>query len=85
MKIKVINWSKHRLPAYSTEASAGVDLRANRDNDTLLNPLQRCLVRGLFPEIPVGYEVQIRSRSGLVEVLSDSSRETGGLGHTGKI
>lgn len=66
MKIKVINKSRHRLPEYSTEASAGMDLRANIDNDIVLHPLERCMVTtGLFLEIPVGFEVQIRPRSGL--------------------
>ena len=144
MKIKVINKSKHQLPEYSTEASAGMDLRANLENDMILKPLERCMVpTGLFLEIPVGYEAQIRPRSGLaikkgitvlnspgtidadyrgevciilvnlsnetfvikdgericqmivakhekvvwerVEILMDSSRGTGGFGHTGKI
>lgn len=66
MKIKVINKSKHQLPEYSTEASAGMDLRANLENDMILKPLERCMVpTGLFMEIPVGYEAQIRPRSGL--------------------
>ena len=66
MKIRVINTSKHKLPEYSTEASAGMDIRANIDSDILLEPMQRVLVpTGLFLEIPVGYEAQIRPRSGL--------------------
>jgi dUTP pyrophosphatase len=66
MKIKVINKSKHKLPEYSTEASAGMDLRANLEKEIVLNPLERCLVpTGLFLEIPVGFEAQIRPRSGL--------------------
>jgi dUTP pyrophosphatase len=66
MKIKVINKSRHKLPEYSTEASAGMDLRANLENDMVLNPLERCMVpTGLFIEIPVGFEAQIRPRSGL--------------------
>jgi len=144
MKIKVINKSKHLLPEYSTEASAGMDLRANLESDMILKPLERCMVpTGLYLEIPVGYEAQIRPRSGLaikkgitvlnspgtidadyrgevciilvnlsnetfvikdgervcqmivakhekvewenVETLMDSSRGTGGFGHTGKI
>jgi dUTP pyrophosphatase len=144
MKIKVINRSKHQLPEYSTEASAGMDLRANLEQDIILNPLERCLVpTGLFIEIPAGFEAQIRPRSGLalkkgvtilnspgtidadyrgevciilvnlsneafvikdgervcqmviarhekaewesVETLLDSTRGTGGFGHTGKI
>jgi dUTP pyrophosphatase len=66
MKIKIVNKSKHELPAYSTEASAGMDLRANIDEDIVILPLERRLVKtGLFLEIPVGYEAQIRPRSGL--------------------
>lgn len=66
MRIKVINRSKHQLPQYSTEASAGMDLRANLESDILLQPMERVLVpTGLFLEIPVGYEAQIRPRSGL--------------------
>ncbi len=66
MRIKVINKSKHPLPQYSTEASSGMDLRANLENDVLLKPLERIMVpTGLFLEIPVGYEAQIRPRSGL--------------------
>lgn len=66
MKIRIINKSKHGLPAYSTDASAGMDLRANLDKVIVLKPLARILVpTGLFLEIPVGYEAQIRPRSGL--------------------
>jgi dUTP pyrophosphatase len=66
MKIKVINKSKHNLPQYSTEASAGMDLRANIKNDIVLHPMERTIVpTGLFLELPVGYEAQIRPRSGL--------------------
>ncbi len=66
MKIKIINKSKHELPAYSTVASAGMDLRANLSEDISLLPMQRVIVpTGLFLEIPVGYEAQIRPRSGL--------------------
>src|SRR5450759_669192 len=66
MRIKVINKSKHPLPQYSTEASSGMDLRANLENDVLLKPLERIIVpTGLFLEIPVDYEAQIRPRSGL--------------------
>jgi dUTP pyrophosphatase len=66
MKIKIINKSKHSLPEYTTEHSAGMDLRANIDNDILIGPMKRALVRtGLYLEIPVGYEAQIRPRSGL--------------------
>ena len=66
MKIKIVNRSKHQLPAYETEASAGMDLRANLSKDIILKPLERYLVpTGLFIELPVGYEAQIRPRSGL--------------------
>lgn len=66
MEIRIVNKSKHPLPAYSTDSSAGMDLRANIDNDIILKPLERVLVgTGLFMEIPVGFEAQIRPRSGL--------------------
>ena len=66
MKIKIINKSKHALPEYETIHSAGMDLRANIDAPITLNPLERALVpTGLFIELPVGYEAQIRPRSGL--------------------
>jgi len=62
----VINRSKHPLPQYETIASAGMDVRANIDAPIELAPLQRQLVKtGLFVEIPVGYEIQVRPRSGL--------------------
>ncbi len=64
--IKIINNSKHPLPAYQSEQAAGVDLRASIENDIALLPLQRQLIdTGLFIEIPAGYEAQIRPRSGL--------------------
>ena len=66
MKINIINKSKHNLPSYSTDFSAGMDLRANIDSEIILKPLERVLVgTGLYIEIPVGYEAQIRPRSGL--------------------
>ena len=66
MKVKVINKSKHALPEYETPHSAGLDLRANIDMPITLNSLERVLVpTGLFIELPVGYEAQIRPRSGL--------------------
>ncbi|MAB94518.1 MAG: dUTP diphosphatase [Flavobacteriales bacterium] len=66
MKLKVINKSKHKLPKYTTELSAGMDLRANLDVDLLLKPMQRVLVKtGLFIELVPGYEAQVRPRSGL--------------------
>ncbi|HTA84353.1 MAG TPA: dUTP diphosphatase [Bacteroidia bacterium] len=66
MKIKVINKSKHVLPQYATVASAGFDVRANISEPMVLKPLQRVLVpTGLFFEIPVEHEAQVRPRSGL--------------------
>jgi dUTP pyrophosphatase len=66
MKVKVINKSKHALPEYETPHSAGLDLRANIDEPIILGSLERFLVStGLFIELPVGYEAQIRPRSGL--------------------
>lgn len=66
MKVKVINRSKHELPAYETHASAGMDVRANIDEPIELQPMGRALVKtGLFLEIPEGYECQVRPRSGL--------------------
>ena len=66
MKVRIVNKSKHELPIYSTELSAGVDLRANIEKDIVLQSLERTLVpTGLFIELPVGYEAQIRPRSGL--------------------
>ena len=66
MKIKIVNNSKHPLPSYETMASAGMDLRANIEKPIILKPLDRFLVpTGLFIELPVGYEAQVRPRSGL--------------------
>lgn len=66
MEIKIVNTSKHPLPAYETTASAGMDLRANLDAPVVLNPLERYLVpTGLFIGLPEGFEAQIRPRSGL--------------------
>lgn len=66
MQVKIINQSRHALPAYETNASAGMDLRANLDASIIVKPLQRVLVpTGLFIELPVGYEAQVRPRSGL--------------------
>ncbi len=66
MNIKVINQSKHALPEYATPAAAGLDLRANIDAPITLQPLERTLVKtGLFIELPVGFEAQVRPRSGL--------------------
>jgi dUTP pyrophosphatase len=66
MNIKIINKSKHPLPAYATAASAGMDLRANLDQPVIVKPLERIIIpTGLFMELPVGFEAQIRPRSGL--------------------
>jgi len=66
MTIKIINKSAHALPHYETEASAGMDLRANIQESITLKPLERTIVKtGLFIELPVGYEAQVRPRSGL--------------------
>ena len=66
MKIKIINKSKNALPSYSTDLSAGMDLRANLDSPVIMEPLGRVLVpTGLYIELPSGYEAQIRPRSGL--------------------
>ena len=66
MRINIVNHSKHELPQYATAHSAGMDLRANLETPIVLKPLERVLVpTGLFIELPVGYEAQIRPRSGL--------------------
>lgn len=64
--IKIINQSKHPLPSYETSGSAGMDLRANIDEPYTLKPFDRTAIStGLSIELPVGYEAQIRPRSGL--------------------
>lgn len=66
MKIRIVNQSKHTLPDYATEHSAGIDLRASLSHPVILKPLERKLIpTGLFIELPEGYEAQIRPRSGL--------------------
>ncbi|MFK2819133.1 dUTP diphosphatase [Flavobacteriaceae sp. LMIT009] len=66
MEIKIINKSNHSLPHYETIASAGMDLRANIPEAITLKPLERTIVKtGLFIELPIGYEAQVRPRSGL--------------------
>ncbi len=66
MTIKIINKSQHALPNYETIASAGMDLRANLDEPVVLSPLGRAIIKtGLFIELPIGYEAQVRPRSGL--------------------
>jgi dUTP pyrophosphatase len=64
--IKIINKSNHPLPSYETIASAGMDIRANVIESSTLKPLQRAIVKtGLYIELPIGYEAQVRPRSGL--------------------
>lgn len=66
MQVKIINHSKHALPAYETSSSAGLDVRANLNEAITLKPFERTLVKtGLFMEIPEGFECQVRPRSGL--------------------
>ena len=66
MRVKIINKSDNSLPEYATAYSAGMDLRANLEQPVTLKPLERALVpTGLYIELPVGYEAQIRPRSGL--------------------
>ena len=66
LKVNIINRSHHQLPAYETIQSAGMDLRANIDEPITLEPMQRRLIpTGLFMSLPVGYEAQVRPRSGL--------------------
>ena len=66
MTVKVINRSSNPLPLYATEFAAGLDVRANNPEPIVLQPLGRAMVpTGLFLEIPAGYEVQVRPRSGL--------------------
>ena len=66
MIIKIINKSNHDLPNYETIASAGMDLRANLEESVILKPLERAIIKtGLFIELPIGIEAQVRPRSGL--------------------
>lgn len=66
MKIRIINKSRHPLPHYETIASAGMDLRASLSESRILKPLERTIVgTGLFIELPIGFEAQVRPRSGL--------------------
>lgn len=66
MKIRIINQSNHTLPAYETESSAGMDMKAFLHEPVLIKPMERKLIpTGLFIELPLGYEAQIRPRSGL--------------------
>ncbi|MES2330193.1 MAG: dUTP diphosphatase [Bacteroidota bacterium] len=66
LPVNIINHSPNPLPHYATEGSSGMDLRAWLDADITLQPLERTLVpTGIFIELPEGYEVQVRPRSGL--------------------
>ena len=66
MEIKIVNKTQHELPSYATSSSAGMDLRAELEESVTLKPLERTIVKtGLFIELPVGYEAQVRPRSGL--------------------
>lgn len=66
LQVKIVNKSKHDLPSYSTELSAGMDIRANLEEAVTLKPLERTIIKtGLFIELPKGYEAQIRPRSGM--------------------
>ena len=66
LEVRIINRSGHNLPEYKTIASAGMDLRANISSPVTLQPLERSLIKtGLFIELPIGFEAQVRPRSGL--------------------
>ena len=66
MNVQIINTSKHATPNYETEGSAGMDLRANINESVVLKPLERAIIKtGLFIALPVGFEAQVRPRSGL--------------------
>jgi dUTP pyrophosphatase len=66
MKVQIINRSKHPIPSYETEGSAGMDLRASIDAAVTLKPLERAIIKtGLYIALPIGFEAQVRPRSGL--------------------
>ena len=66
MKVKIVNKSLNELPEYSTQHAAGLDLRANLTDTVILEPFERKLIpTGLYIELPVGFEAQVRPRSGL--------------------
>lgn len=66
MKVRIINKSSNELPSYQTEASAGMDLRAELEEPVQLAPLERAVIgTGLYMELPAGFEAQVRPRSGL--------------------
>ena len=65
-QVQIINKSPHALPAYQTSGSAGMDIRAWLPESVLLKPLERRIIpTGLYMALPVGYEAQVRPRSGL--------------------
>lgn len=66
LRVKIVNLSSNPLPEYATAGSSGLDLRANLSESVVLKPLERALIpTGIFIELPVGYEAQVRPRSGL--------------------
>ncbi len=66
MKVQIINKSQHQIPNYETAGAAGMDIRANIEESIVLKPLERAIVKtGLFLALPVGFEAQVRPRSGL--------------------
>jgi dUTP pyrophosphatase len=66
MQVKIVNKSAHPLPEYATEGSAGMDLRANIETAKTLQPMERAIIpTGLYIELPLGYEAQVRPRSGM--------------------
>ncbi|MFA6199864.1 MAG: dUTP diphosphatase [Bacteroidales bacterium] len=66
MDVRIVNKSKHSIPEYATESSAGMDLRANIEESVILKPLERAMIpTSIFIELPTGYEAQVRPRSGL--------------------
>ena len=89
MKIKVINRSAFELPHYETVSAAGLDVRANTTESIVLEPLQRALVpTGLYVEIPDGYEIQVRPRSGLAlkhNLMLTNSPGTVDAGYRGEV
>ncbi|ALU76050.1 dUTP diphosphatase [Tenacibaculum finnmarkense] len=66
MNIQLINKSKHQTPTYESQGAAGMDLRANLNEPVVLKPLERAIIKtGLFIALPIGFEAQVRPRSGL--------------------
>lgn len=66
MEVKIINTSSHKIPKYESLASAGMDLRANLESSIVLKPMERKIIpTGIFIELPIGFEAQVRPRSGL--------------------